>query len=284
MTPGDSFNENKSWREKVIKADEVWAQIKVLLDKNGVALPATPRRPDVRLIVENVSGSDIQFLNPGDHSGTKQEAIPGTGDKKAVMVMVRGATLDEQYKNAKTLYETYDLGVKGMSEEFMKALRSGKLSALIDEAYGPAPFKDQSEKLVDVAWAISDTLCATIRPQKGAAASYGARAATNETVFLAKFDIYVQGTATTSELVESDGMCIAISSGWKIKAETTRPIVPSVAQVYYGAHFGGMPAVKVGLDGTVEKIDLKNGTVITPYDDAKKPPAASVKGKNTFAP
>lgn len=284
MALGNTFNNfsnGKSWQDKVLDADAIWAQVNAALSANGLKLPPTARRPDVRMIISNVSGAPVQFLNPGDHSGSKQEVIPATGDKTAAMVMVKGATLDEQYKNAEALYKKYDLGTQGLSTEFVADLMQGKLADFIAEAYGPAPFQSQAEKLVNVTWAAADGTSSEIIPEHGFAAAYGARAATTETVFLAKFHIYVKGSTTTAELVESDGMNIAVSSDWQTKVETTRPIVPSVAKTYYGAHFGAIPAVIVHPDGMIKEIDLKNGTVIRLDDNATSQKPQSLK--NTSA-
>lgn len=259
----------KTWQDKVIEADKIWNQVKEMLAGHGLQLPETPRRPDVRLIINNISGHDVQFQNPGDHSASKPEIIPAAGDKTAAMVMVRGATLDEQYKNARIIYRKYDLGTQGLSQDFITALAQGELADLVAEAYGPAPFQSQAEKLVDVAWTVLEGKESRIIPEKGTSAAYGARAATEEKVFLAQFHIYVRGTGTTPELVESNGMNIAVSADWKTGSETTRPIVPSVAKVYYGQNFDQIPAVIVHPDGKVKAVDLKNGVVIAL--DASKP-------------
>ncbi len=271
----DMADSGKSWHDKVLEADDLWAQVGRLLATQSVTLPQTPRRPDVRMIVNNVSGNDISFRNPGDHSNSKPEHIPATGDKTAAMIMVKGQTLDEQYKNAETLFKKYDLGTQGLSAKFIADMAQGKLDDLVDEAYGPAPFEAQTEKLVDVAWTDANGATSTITPQKGQSAAFGARAATKETVFIAQFHIYVKGTGTTAELVESEGMAIAVSEDWQTKKETTRPIVASVAKTYYGDHFDTIPVANVHPDGIVKAIDLKNGTVIR-----RAPPAPHKKSAN----
>ncbi|MCE9506856.1 MAG: hypothetical protein K8R48_00875 [Alphaproteobacteria bacterium] len=258
----NTFGQGKSWQDKVLEADRIWAQVKAMLDEQQLKLPETPRRPDVRMIVNNISGIDIQFKNPGDHSGSKQELIPGMGDKTAAMIMVKGDTLEEQYNNAAILYHKYDLDLLGLSKNFIDDLKAGKLSDVIAEAYGPAPFEQQAGKLVDVTWKQQNGTEDKIVPKKGRSAAYGARAATNEMVILAQFQIYVKGTGTTPELSEGYGMNIAVSSDWQTGAVSTRPIVPSVAITYYGAYTFDIPAVIVHPDGMVKEIDLKNGTVI----------------------
>ncbi len=273
MTIKNSFNKGKSWQDKVLEADLIWAQVKAIFDAHQSALPETPRRPDVRMIVDNISGREVRFSNPGDHSGSKEEIIPGSGDKCAVMVMIKGATLDEQNRNAKKLFDLYDLGVNGLSSDFVRDMASGKLSGLVDEAYGPAPFSAQAEKLVDVAWKLEDGTNTLLQPQKGVAAAYGARAATMESVFLARFHIYVKGTGTTAELAESHGMNIAVSKDWQPPYdERTRPIVPSVAKIYYGAYVDAIPCAVVHPDGLVKEVILNDGTVLAPLPAAKKPP------------
>lgn len=273
MTAKNSFNKGKSWQDKVLEADAIWEQVKAIFDAHQSALPETPRRPDVRMIVDNISGQEVRFNNPGDHSGSKEEIIPGAGDKRAVMVMIKGATLDEQNRNAKRLFDLYDLGACGLSAEFVNDMTSGKLSALVDEAYGPAPFAAQAEKLVDVAWKLEDGTETLLKPETGVAAAYGARAATMESVFLAQFHIYVKGTGTTAELAESHGMNIAVSKDWQPPYdERTRPIVPSVAKVYYGAYVDAIPCAIVHPDGMVKEVILSDGVVLAPKGASRKPP------------
>ena len=268
--PSSGFGPGQSWQDKVLEGDAIWGQVKSMLDAQGLSLPQTPRRPDVRMIVSNVSGEEIRFHNPGDHSGSKEEVIPGTGDKTAVMIMVKGKTLTEQAANAQELFKLYDLGAEGLSARFVEDLKSGKLADYIDEAYGPAPFEQQASKLVDVTWKAGDGTSSTVTPVNGANAAFGARAATKEAVFLAQFQIYVKGTGTTPELAEGYGMNIAVSSDWQTGAESTRPIVPQVAKTYYGEFFDEIPSVVVHPDGAIKQIDLKNGTVISHDSPAKK--------------
>ena len=63
-----------------------------ILAANKITLPMTPRRPDLRLILNNKSGIDQVFKNPGDHS-SKAEVIPAEGDNTAAMIMLVGDTL-----------------------------------------------------------------------------------------------------------------------------------------------------------------------------------------------
>ncbi len=259
MTDHLPFNAfaGKSWQDKVLDADALWAQIKQGLSARGQELPSTPRRPDVRLIVENTGSSPVTFKNPGDHSGGKDEVIPASGDKRAAMIMVKGATLAEQHENAQTLYDRYELGTRGLSEQFVRDLSSGALSHLIDEAYGPAPLAEQAAKLVDVTWQDSTASTAdTITPVKGTAAAFGARAATQEKVFLAQFHIYVKGTGTTPEMIEGGSIAVAVASDWQTGEETTRPIAPSVARTYYGRHFDAIPVAAVHPDGMVKDVRI----------------------------
>jgi len=282
--PTQGFGPGQAWQDKVVEGDKIWGQVKAMLDAQGLSLPPTPRRPDVRLIVSNVSGHDLRFHNPGDHSGSKEEVIPSGGDKTAVMIMVKGATLDEQAKNALTLFSAYDLGGNGLTDSFVADLKAGKLADLIDEAYGPAPFEQQASKLVDVTWTAEDGASSTVHPVKGSHAAFGARAATDETVFLAQFQIYVKGTGTTPELAEGYGMNIAVSSDWQTGAESTRPIVPQVAKTYYGAFFDAIPAVTVHPDGWVKHIDLKNGVSVAHDTPPPVPPDKNKKENGKHGP
>lgn len=70
------FQPNETWQDKVLDADFMWAKLENVLNGAGKKLPSTPRRPDVRMIVNNISGEEIEFRNPGDHSGSKPERIP----------------------------------------------------------------------------------------------------------------------------------------------------------------------------------------------------------------
>lgn len=256
------FNEKaQSWKEKIIDGDKIWQQVKHILQARNLELPETARRPDVRLILDNVSGTDKMFRNPGDHSN-KAEMIPATGDKTAAMVMVKGDTLTEQFNNAKQLEERYGLSENGLSDRFVQALMSGEALDLVDEAYGPAPFDGQASKLVDVAWEDADGNVTDINPVHGDACAFGARAPADEKAFRTEFVIYVQGTKTTPEKIENEGMVIAISEDWQTGAESTRPIVPSVAEGFYGNGYDNMPVVEVHPDGYVTSVDLGNGTVI----------------------
>lgn len=259
MTDHLPFNAfaGKSWQDKVLDADALWAQIKQGLAARGQELPATPRRPDVRLIVENTGTTAVTFKNPGDHSGGKEEVIPADGDKRAAMIMIKGATLAEQHANAQMLYDHYQLGTRGLSQEFVRDLSSGALAHVIDEAYGPAPLADQAAKLVDVTWQDSAASTAdTISPVKGTAAAFGARAATQEHVFIAQFHIYVKGTSTTPEMIEGGSIAVAVASDWQTGTETTRPIAPSVARTYYGQYFDSIPVAAMHPDGMIKDVRI----------------------------
>jgi len=262
-----AFKGPQKWRDKVIDADSIWSQVKNILQSRGLELPETPRRPDVRLILDNKTGVDQLFRNPANHANDKSEHIPGSGDKTATMVMVAGATLAEQYANARTLFEKFDLAEDGLSPAFVTALKNDSAGGLVTEAYGPAPYAGQSGKLVDVEWNNAAGATANITPVFGAAGSYGARAATAETALRAAVHVYVKGTGTTAELMETDGMIIAVAKDWQSGAESTRPIVASVAREFYGQNYANIPTIVLNPDGQVRSIDLKNGTAIDLYDD-----------------
>lgn len=251
----------KSWKEKIVVADQIWSQVKQALQAAGASMPLTPRRPDVRLILNNVSGLDQIFRNPGDHS-SKAEHVPAAGDKTAAMVMIKGDTLTDQYDNAGKLMQRYKLAEEGLSSAFVQALQSGEALDLVREAYGPAPFEGQAGKLVEVSWKDANGKVSTIVPQRSLAAAFGARAADKETAFLSEMVIFVKGSTTTPELVENAGMVIAVSQDWQTGAETTKPIALSVAKEFYGEHYAAIPVVSVHPDGHVQSIDLKNGTII----------------------
>lgn len=266
--PNMPFNNVQTWNQKVLEADKIYAQVQKVLESTGKELPQTLRRPDIRLILENTSGEELKFLNPGDHSKEQPEIIPAEGDK-AVMVMLKGDTLHEQLDNARKLDKAFNLSDKGLTREFAHALGTDKTSDMVDEAYGPAPFEGQSEKLVSLDWQAQDAEHVEIEPVKSNVCAYGARAATKETVFSSEVVIYVKGTHTIPECVEGTAMCVAVSSDWQTGEISTRPIVPSVAQEFYGAHYKDIPVVTVSPEGDVQSIDLKNGGDVIKVDPPK---------------
>lgn len=255
-----AFKRPQKWTDKILDADSIWSQVKALLTSQNLELPQTPRRPDVRLILDNVSGTDHIFRNPANHANDKSEHIPGAGDKTATMVMVAGDTLDQQYANARALYERFNLGERGLSADFVAALKSDRAGGLVAEAYGPAPFSGQASKLVPVDWNNADGRHSSIAPVFGAAGALGARAATTEIALHVQVPVYIRGTGTVAEMIESSGMVIAVSKDWQTGAESTRPIVASVAREFYGENFAKIPAVVVHPNGHIRSLDLKNGT------------------------
>lgn len=264
------FQDTQTWQQRVLVADKIYEQITAVLQEKGTELPKTLRRPDIRLILENKSGKELKFLNPGDHSKQQPEIIPAEGDKKAVMVMLKGNTLEEQFANAEALTKKFNLKRKGLTEEFAFALGTDATTPYVDEAYGPAPFEGQVEKIVPLTWEKQDGSDVKIKPFKGKSCSYGARAATGETVFSAEIVIFVKGTGTIAECVEGTSMCIAVSSDWETGEISTRPIVPSVAQEFYGSHYESIPVVTVDPSGNVQTIDLKNGEDVIEITPPKK--------------
>lgn len=252
----------KSWAEKILSADSIYAQIKHAVEQAGIELPKTPRRPDVRLIVENNSGVDQIFVNPANHAGDKAEVIPADGEQRAAMVMLSGETLEEQQQAAAQLFAQYDLGNKGLSADFVAAIKADRAGGLVREAYGPAPLQAQADKLNDLVWTQANGNKADIKPVKGLAAAYGARAADKETAFAIKINIAVQGTSTIAETVEGTSIVVAVSSDWQTGAISTRPIVPSVAQEFYGEHYDALPVATITPDGLLQTIDLRNGQTI----------------------
>tara|TARA_R110002124_G_scaffold149220_1_gene315038 strand:- start:180886 stop:181758 length:873 start_codon:yes stop_codon:yes gene_type:complete len=256
------FNHAQTWSQRVLNADEIYAQIEDALQTAGKSLPQTPRRPDIRLILDNDTGQELNFLNPGDHSKQQPEIIPATGNEKSVMVMLKGNTLAEQNANAETLVKRFNLLEKGLTKDFIQALGTESTNDLVDEAYGPAPFSDQADKLVPLDWENQDGSTTVISATKDKLCAYGARAATPENVFRSEIALFIKGTGTTAECVESTAMCIAVSTDWKSGKQTTRPIVPSIAREFYGAHYDTMPCIAMTPTGEVQSIDLKNGEII----------------------
>lgn len=221
------------------------------------------------------------FRNPAKHAGDKAEKIPPKGQDNgkgtAVMIMLKGDTLTAQFKNAAALVKRYKLDKQGLSAAFIKALSNGKALDLVAEAYGPADLAAQAAKLDDVKWTGVDGVTETIIPVRGPVCAYGARKAAEETAFRTMYDIYVKGTNTVAELVESEGMIIAVSENWETGAETTRPIVPSVARGFYGEHFDNMPVVRMNSEGMINTVDLKNGQIVERFVDYRLVTAPEAK-------
>ena len=256
----------KSWPEKVFAGDAIYRQVQDILSAAGATLPTTSRRPDVRLIVENTSSATLTFQNPGNHSGGKPEVIPAEGDARAVMIMLQGATLAEQQAHAAALVARYDLGSSGLTTAFIADLAAGKLKDFISEAYGPAPFAGQADRLQHLDWIKSDGAADTIAAVRENHAAYGARPASQETAFIARFDLFVKGTGTTPERVEGGDIIIAVDHPTDTQTFTTRPIVPDVARSYYGAAFARLPVVQLQSDGQVTAVNLP--TADQPKQDA----------------
>lgn len=252
------FHHHHTWSQRVLTADSIYKKVVKALDGEGLKLPTTPRRPDIRLILENKSGADISFMNPGDHAKQQPETIPATGDSKAVMVMLKGNTLEEQYANAQKLDAIFKLSEKGLTKVFAAALGNAPTSELVAEAYGPAPFSGQASRLVPLDWKKADDSHVVIAPYQSNLCAYGARQAEQETVFRTEVSLFIKGTNTIPECIEGEGMCIAVSQDWKTGKISTRPIVPSVAKDFYGAAYDNIPTVLINPLGFVQSIDLHN--------------------------
>jgi len=251
-----------TWRRKVVEADKLWSQVQLLLEERELTLPQTPRRPDIRLILNNLSGTSIHFMNPANHAKDAREHIPGAGSETAAMVMLKGRNLEAQYHNAALLKRQFNLSVRGITQEFCDALDAGHLASMVKEAYGPAPFEKQSSRLVNLEWSKMHGAPVICHAVQTAACAYGAREAEKESVILVKPDIYLQGTDTIAELVDSDGICIAYSKDWASGKENTRPIKPNVAKAFYGAHYNEIPVVHIHPDEGVTEIHFADGTRI----------------------
>tara|TARA_R110002126_G_scaffold13118_1_gene56064 strand:+ start:310940 stop:311818 length:879 start_codon:yes stop_codon:yes gene_type:complete len=259
VTIKQPFNDAQTWSQRVLSADGIYKQVKQLLAAEGKDLPTTLRRPDIRLILDNNSGEELKFLNPGDHAKENTEIIPADGDSKAVMVMLQGESLAEQMANAARLVEMFDLAEKGLTKEFVHALGQGETKGLVAEAYGPAPFAGQSEKLVALNWKTQNSDPLMVDPVKTGGCAYGARKAEQEAVFGVAVNVFVKGTNTVPECAEGIAMCIAVSEDWETGEVSTRPIVPSVAKEFYGVHYDAMPEIAVSAEGALLEINLKNG-------------------------
>ncbi|MCI5060064.1 MAG: hypothetical protein MRY79_03225 [Alphaproteobacteria bacterium] len=254
-----------------LKGDDVYAQL------TDAGLTETPRKPDVRLIIKNISDGPVQFKNPGGHSDDL-ETIPNEG-KNAAMVV--GDTLNEQMANAAILEQRYQLSAYGFATDgftstFIEDMEAGELNDLVREAYGPAPFDGQVENLKNVDWTNDDGSADNISPVKGENVAYGARPPGKELVFIARVPddgtaIHLQGTGTVAEKFVSDGkghkvMAVGVSpvldDNWQPTGEfTTKPIALSVAREYYGEHFAKIPIVDLNMGGQVQSVNLNPAKV-----------------------
>lgn len=241
-----------------LSGDDVHKQLVTMLD--GKDLPATARRPDMRLIVRNSGAEDIQFKNPGGHAAALERIPPN----EAAMVMLKGNTLEAQQLNAAKLDKLYSLSEKGMSPQFLDDLKSGNLSDYIAEAYGPAPLEAQAKRLETTRWVNADGTNIDINPVKGENAAYGVRPASKEQVFMVKLDgdapATLQGTGTSAERFYkgADGnnyIAVAVAKDGATGEIRTRPIAPDVAKQYYGDGFKDIPVLEMDKTGKVSSID-----------------------------
>lgn len=251
-----------AWRNKVFQADGIWASVREVFEVVSVDIPRTPRRPDVRVIVNNMTGVDQVFPNPAGHAGDKAEYIPSSGSKTAAMIMPCGESLREQYDNARQLVNSYNLLENGLIAELAQIIAQKSESGLIREAYGPAPFEEQVSKLAPTPWREEDGQNNVWVPEVGEAGAFGVRPPAEELVFRVVPNTYVAGTTTNAELVHSEGICIVVAQDWQTHKESTRPIVSHVARGFYGAHFSDMPVVYIDNVANIERIDVPNvGTI-----------------------
>lgn len=261
-------DKNRVPQELTLSGDDVYSQLKAKLEADRAELPSTARRPDVRLIVNNAGTEVVTFKNPGGHAD-QDEVIPGEGGKTAAMIMVHGDTLSEQQANAATLDERYGLSEKGFTPEFVADLRSGALTDIVKEAYGPAPFEGQAKKLETVSWANEDGSADDVEPVVGASAAFGARPPSNEQVFVVRIPdngapVYLKGTGTSAEkLVGADTKSIAVGvspvldDNWQPTGEvTTKPIALSVAKHFYGQGYASIPVIDLNSEGNVVAVNL----------------------------
>lgn len=266
MTVSNNAHIPQTWQQRVFQADKIWQELERILKTHTLKLDETPRLPDLRLIVNNISGETLNFLNPGQHSNTL-ETIRSAGDlasenNTAAMIMLAGDTLEAQQNNAAYLVEKFNLGENGLSPEFVKFIGTDEAKKYLKEAYGPAPFEGQSKKLVPLEWQqFCDEPPLSLAPVLKDACAYGVRAPSNETVFIAKVDVHVKGTDSIPETMEMEGMAIAVSKG-QDGTTKTRPIVPSVAKTFYGRHYNNIPVVTLSADGDIQKIHFpKRGDI-----------------------
>lgn len=55
------FSDGRGWDEKAILGDCLWQQVSDILNEHKIEMPETPRKPDVRLILNNVTGQEMRF-------------------------------------------------------------------------------------------------------------------------------------------------------------------------------------------------------------------------------
>lgn len=271
-------------KDKTFKGDDILAQLTDFLSAAGEKLPETARRPDVRMILNNAGPDFVEFKNPGGHAD-KNEAIPGSGDKTAAMIMLQGTTLAEQQQNAATLDARYNLSTKGFSAEFLTDLESGSLGNIVKEAYGPAPYAKQAEQLKPVEWVNDDGSKVNVDPVTNSNAAYGARPPSKEQVFIVRVPtssaaLYVKGTNTSAEKLVDNGkgyksMAVGVApvldDKWQpTGAFTTRPIALSAAKEFYGQGFNNIPVVDLDDKGVLKAVQLKPAASAPAQERSKK--------------
>jgi hypothetical protein len=244
-----------------LSGDALLAQIRAMQEQSQESPSKTPRRPDVRGVVVNTTGEQIQFFNPGKHSDKPETIQAG----EACMIMFQGATPAEQMENAVQLFAIYDLH-NGVNQAFIDELGNGNASSMIAECYGPEKnYQGAADKLKDVTWTDVDGAETTIAPSKGVAGAFGVRPPAEEEVYQIKtssavFDAALAGTNTVAENFENGRMFLAVGSDWQTGRISTRPIVPSRAKEFYGSHVVDIPTYVVDASGALSKEQPANNT------------------------
>ncbi len=259
-------------QDQVLIGDDIFKQLQSWLEEHGQELPTTPQRPDVRLIINNTGTEDITFKNPAGHS-IEDEVIPyeHPKGKTAAMFMLHGHTLAEQQQNAAMLDQEYGLSEKGFTSAFLEDFRSGALSGIIKEAYGPAPMQEQAKKFETISWTNEDGTTDTIKPVTGENAAFGIRPPSNEIVFTVRVadtgrPVHLDGSDTSAEKLVTctDGyktIAVEVSpvrdENWQPTGEyTTRPVAPKAAEEAYGQGYHHIPVLDLDEKGQITSVDL----------------------------
>lgn len=245
-----------------LDGDQILSAIKGHAVKLGIeSAPLTPRRPDVRGIVLNRTDGEIQFKNPGGHSD-QIETIPAG---QAFMIMPKGDSMAEQITHVKAVFERFQLAESGVTQEFLSALADGDLNDLVAEAYGPAPYDQQKDALVDsLTWKEANGEVFEMIATKASGGSFGVRAPREEEVYCIHFHdskpgdtASLRGTNTVAENLVDGKIYLGVTQDWKTKEISIKPIAPSVATQFYGEYLANIPTVKVDRAGNVTELKIQ---------------------------
>lgn len=165
------------------------------------------RPSDVRLLLRtaDLDGQTYKFPNFG-LAENEMSTVPFTGED-AIVVMPKGKTPREQLASAAKIVDALaHSGQSRVTPEFMQASivnEDGPCHDCVAQAYGPAPFKAQADRFVDVAIPAADGKgVETIKPQITDNYAEGMRAPAEQEAYLVVCDegIVVQSPKINAQI------------------------------------------------------------------------------------